>query len=335
MSGTLALNAPRRARLTWFWGVAIVAGALLVTYLLLAQSGTGTRGRSNRPGPSLSEIPFNGERAYEYLQKICALGPRPSGSPAMLSQQKLLTEHFENLGGKVALQPFRYRHPLDGSTVEMANLLVQWHPDRKERILLCAHYDTRPYPDRDPVNPQGPFIGANDGASGVALLMELAHEMPRFDSRYGVDFVLFDGEEFVFNDTDAYFLGSEWFSRAYVGQPPPYRYRWGVLFDMVADADLQIFQEGNSVGWADTKPLVEQIWKTAARLNVPEFVARRGQTVRDDHLKLHNIAKIPTCDIIDFDYPFWHTMDDSPRRCSAASLAKVGWVTLEWLRGLK
>ncbi|MBL9122990.1 MAG: M28 family peptidase [Planctomycetaceae bacterium] len=330
--------APHRRRLTrpaWLLGGVIVATALLGTYLLFAQSGSSQRHRSATVGPALSEIPFNGQRAYRYLQQICDLGPRPSGSPAMAAQQKLLAEHFANLGGKVTRQEFRYRHPLDGSTVPMANLLVEWHPERKERVLLCAHYDTRPFPDRDPVDPRGSFVGANDGGSGVALLMELAHEMPDFQSRYGVDFVLFDGEEFVFSDTDTYFLGSEWFARQYVGNPPPYHYRWGVLFDMVADADLQLFQEGNSVSWSDTRPLVDSIWQTAARLRVPEFIPRRGQTVRDDHLKLHNIAKIPTCDIIDFDYPYWHTVEDLPRRCSAESLAKVGWVTREWLRGLK
>jgi hypothetical protein len=108
-----------------------------------------------------------------------------------------------------------------------------------------------------------------------------------------------------------------------------------VLFDMVADADLQIYQERNSLDWRDTRPLVESIWKTAERLGVGNFIPRPGHTVRDDHLKLRNVAKIPTCDIIDFDYPAWHTSDDTPKQCSAASLAKVGWVALEWLRGLK
>lgn len=317
----------------WLAGTLGLAAALLAGYFLYAWGAAPpARVRSARPP---AEIPVDGKRAFGYLEQICALGPRPSGSQGMQAQQKLLVEHFEKLGGKVSMQPFRYRHPLDGSPVSMANLIVQWHPERKQRILLCAHYDTRPFPDRDPVNPRGEFIGANDGASGVALLMELAHLMPELQGRYGVDFVLFDGEEFVFNERDPYFLGAEYFSRAYVAEPPEHRYRWGVLFDMVADADLQIYQEGNSVWWPDTRPLVEDIWRTAARLGVSEFIPRRGQEVRDDHIKLRNIAKIPTCDIIDFDYPYWHTTDDTPRRCSADSLAKVGWVAWEWLRNLQ
>lgn len=290
---------------------------------------------------TLEDIPFNGARSYEYLKQICAIGPRISGTEGMQAQQQLVGKHFARLGGKVRLQRFAYRHPVDGSRVPMANLIVEWHPERKQRILLCAHYDTRPRPDADPDPRQrvsGTFIGANDGASGVALLMEMGHLMPQYEGTYGIDFVLFDGEEFVFDgQRDRYFLGSEWFSRKYVSDPPGHGYRWGVLLDMVADAHLQIYQERQSVSWDDTKPLVEEIWATAARLGVREFIARPKHEVRDDHIKLRNLAKIPTCNIIDFDFPtdgnrFWHTTADTPQRCSALSLAKVGWVVHEWLQ---
>jgi len=256
----------------------------------------------------------------------------------MRSQRSLVTRHFEKLGGQVHLQRFRAPDPRRGPPVAMANVVCQWHPHRDTRIVLCTHYDTRPLPDRDP-NPlrrrHGVFLGANDGASGVALLMELAHQMPDLDSRYGVDFVFFDGEEFVYRDADPYFLGSRWFARRYVRKPPSYRYRWGVLFDMVADADLQLFQERHGMEWPDTRPLVLGIWNTAARLGVGEFIPRRKYNIRDDHLQLHNIAKIPTCDIIDFDYAYWHTEGDAPNKCSASSLAKVGRVVLEWLRTVR
>jgi len=105
--------------------------------------------------------------------------------------------------------------------------------------------------------------------------------------------------------------------------------------DMVGDADLQIYQERQSVAWRDTRPLVNEIWATAARLGVDEFVPRARHVVRDDHMALRNTAKIPTCDIIDFDYPAWHTEADTPRRCSGSSLAKVGWVVYEWLKSVE
>jgi hypothetical protein len=101
----------------------------------------------------------------------------------MQQQQELLKSHFESLGARVTLQSFQARNPLDGNRMPMANMLVEWHPEKKERILLCCHYDTRPFPDEDPVNPRGVFVGANDGASGAALLMELANEMPKLKSR--------------------------------------------------------------------------------------------------------------------------------------------------------
>jgi hypothetical protein len=287
---------------------------------------------------TLADIPFNGAQAYEYLKQVCAIGQRVTATPGMQQQQKLLTEHFEKLGGKVTLQEFPIRHPQTGQQVTGANLIVEWHPEKKDRILLCAHYDTRPYPDQDRRNPQGLFIGANDGGSGVALLMQLGHEMPKLAGKYGVDFVLFDAEELVYRDSgvlgqgDPYFLGSEHFAETYVRQPHC-KYRWGVLLDMVADADLQLYQERNSMLWPETRPLVLQIWQTARRLGVREFIMQQKHDIRDDHLRLRNIGKIPTCDIIDFDYPYWHTEGDTPERCSALSLAKVGWVVHEWLKG--
>lgn len=283
---------------------------------------------------ALRDIPFNGTRAYNYLRQMCAFGPRPSGSKAMLAQRQWLVEHFKSLGAEVSLQSFKARHPLDGSAVPMANVVARWHADRSRRVLLCAHYDTRPFPDRDPRNRRGKFVGANDGASGVAVLMELAKRFGAIKGELGVDAVLFDGEEFMFEERGEYFLGSTHFAREYAGQPPAAQYQWGVLLDMVGDAELRLYQEENSITWADTRPLVREIWDVARRLGVRDFIDRPGPYVRDDHLPLHEIAGLPVCDIIDFDYPYWHTQQDTPDHCSALSLAKVGWVLQEWLQTL-
>jgi hypothetical protein len=325
---------------TVFLGTAIIIVLGTATFLaFLGRSGQVDRGSGAVSSTSAASIPFDGDAAYEMLLRICALGKRYSGSPAMSAQQQLLGDYFRKIGGQVTLQPFAERHPETGERVVMNNLIVQWHPNRMERVLLCAHYDTRPYPDQDPVRPRGDFLGANDGASGVALLCELGKQMPQLISRYGVDFVLFDGEEFIFDaqrDRDRYFLGSSHFAREYVANPPPHRYRYGILLDMIGDASLELFYEKNSMRHA--RPLVLDIWKTAKRLGVTEFKPRSRHDVRDDHLPLNQIAKIPTCDIIDFDYPrpgahiYWHTEADTPDKCAPESLAKVGWVVLEWLR---
>jgi glutaminyl-peptide cyclotransferase len=277
---------------------------------------------------------FSGSRAMEHLEAVCDLGPRPSGSEAMRKQRSMLAAHFRGLGGRVSGQAFQIRDRRTGQPVHMENLIVNWHPDRTERILVGAHYDTRPFPDRDPVDPQGTFIGANDGASGVALLMELGRFMPDLEGP-GVDFVLFDAEEYVVGPRDPYFLGSTYFARGYAtdrraGDGPTYR--CGVIVDMVADRDLMIWQEVKSLSWPDTRPVVESIWDVAARLGVRQFVPRPRHEIEDDHVPLRMIGRIPTCDIIDFDFPAWHTTRDLPAECSAESLEAVGRVLLAWLR---
>ncbi len=283
----------------------------------------------------LKDIPFNGTRAFDYLKQICAIGSRMSGSSGMFEQQKMLEEHFKRCRGQVEYQRFQVDHPLDGKPVTMANMIVRWNPERKNRILLCAHYDTLPYPYKDKIDSHGLFVGANDNAGGVALLMELAEELGNLNAVYGVDVVLFDGEEFVFDRNDQMFLGSDYFARRYAAGDRNYKYEHGVLLDMIADKDLQLYYEVNSMTWNDSRPTMTQIWDTAEKLGVKEFVARKKHDISDDHVVLHNVGKIPCVDLIDFDYPAWHTRGDVPEQCSALSLAKVGWTVREWLRGVK
>lgn len=290
-------------------------------------------------------IPIDGPRAFSYLEAICKLGPRVSGSPGMEAQQKYLEALFQGQGGQVEYQEFSHRHPLTGEPVPIRNMIIRWHPSQKKRVLLGAHYDTRPYSERDPdpAKRQFPMPGANDGASGVAVLAELGHWMDSLNGKIGVDFVLFDAEEFVFDETrDPYFLGSEYFARDLKQNPPSFQYKYAVVVDMVGDKELRLLKEGYSMSWRDSKPLVEDIWRVAKRLGVREFVPLRQDRIRDDHVALHDIAGIPACDIIDFDYgpanstrSYWHTTQDTPDKCSPDSLAKVAWVLLEWLKQVK
>jgi glutaminyl-peptide cyclotransferase len=338
------LNSRRRrpaAGFPWYY-VALVLMVVGLVALAAWNNGSEAVQRTAVSKSKLSDIPFDGERAYGYLKDLCAIGPRVSGTEGMRQQQEYLQAHFEKLGGNVTLQKFAARHPLDGARVELANMIVEWHPERKERILLCAHYDTRPFPDRDPVNPRGIFLGANDGASGTAVLAEMANYMPGLKSRYGVDFVLFDAEELVYDSNrDPYFLGSEHFAREYAASPPSHRYKWGVLLDMVGDTHLQIYREVNSMRTREQRELVAAIWNTARDVGVREFIHVTRYEIRDDHIPLNEIARIPTINIIDFEYPtargpsYWHTTQDIPENCSPLSLAKVGWVVKTWLERVK
>jgi Zn-dependent M28 family amino/carboxypeptidase len=280
---------------------------------------------------------FSGARAFAHLEAICKLGPRPSGSEAMRQQRAMLARYFREAGGKVIGQAFQIRDRHTGKPVHIENVIISWHPDRTERILIAAHYDTRPFPDRDPVNPRGVFIGANDGASGVALLMELAQFMPALPGPLGVDFVLFDAEEYVFSDRDKYCIGSEYFAREYrakrrTGGEP--NYRAAIVVDMIAGKHLEIWQEVKNVSWPESRPLVDSVWAVAGKLGAKEFIPRPKYDVIDDHVPLRNIAGIPSCEIIDFGFTQreWHTTRDLPEACSAESLATVGRVLLAWLR---
>lgn len=276
------------------------------------------------------EPEVDGRRAYDYLVQICKIGPRVSGTAGMSRQQQLMVQHFSKLEAKISYQSFDVAHPVTGEPVRMKNMIVTWHPESKERILLCCHYDTRPFPDRDPRNPRGIFLGANDGASGVALFMEMAHHIRDLDLKYGVDMVFFDGEELIYQRGDKYFLGSEYFAKQYRDDPPEHRYVCGVLVDMIADRQLQLYYETNSLKYAPE--VTKSIWKAADELKARSFVSRERHEVRDDHIPLNEIAKIPTCDIIDFDYRFWHTTADNPRNCSPRSLETVANVLLYWLQ---
>jgi hypothetical protein len=274
----------------------------------------------------------SGARGFGYLNDICKIGPRISGSAGMIKQQQLIVHHFKKLGAQVAEQNFDAPHPLSGEPVRMKNLVISWHPEQKERILLCCHYDTRPFPDQDPRNPRGRFIGANDGASGVALFMEMAHHIKALDVPYGIDMLLFDGEELVFRRGDKYFLGSEYFATEYRDNPPAHKYKYGVLVDMIAGKPLRLYYERNSLKYAPQ--VTQSVWQAAADKKNRAFVPRARHEVLDDHIPLNEIAKIPTTDLIDFDYRYWHTTADSPRNCSAKSLESVAEVLLYWIQVL-
>ncbi|MCO8124087.1 M28 family peptidase [Stieleria sp. TO1_6] len=332
-------GSPRPSYPTWtFLALGLIIG--LVVILIAVLSGVGGRGAVVAESPAVGPIPdrYDAGRAMGYLNQLCDLGPRPSGSPAMVRQQQLLEDFFAKRGATVTRQGFETRNPNDGSALEMTNLIASWHPDRPKRFLFCAHYDTRPYPDRDPHNKRGVFIGANDGASGTAGLMELANQLDDLPSDIGVDLVMFDGEEFVWQERrDRYFIGSTYFANQYKTEPPKIGYQSGVLFDMIGDKELKLYYEVNSLRYA--KDVARSFWKTADRLGVQAFVMRQRHELRDDHLPLNQIAGIPTIDVIDFDYPrpgigapsYWHTQQDVPANCSGESIAAVVWVAHQWM----
>jgi hypothetical protein len=331
--------------------VLVVFGGLLVMRSLgpgMAQTPTNpTRDEfASDRAPKQAEKPavaFDGKRAMKYLTQLCEIGPRVSGSEGMRKQRELVVKHFEEHGATVRLQEFPAKQrSRPKETVAMANVIAAWHPERKTRVILCAHYDTRPIADQEPQRRRWsePFVSANDGTSGVAWLMELAHHMKDLPTAVGVDFVLFDGEEYVFEpgtglgDGDRYFLGSDHFAAEYQKQRPAERpkYTGAVLLDLFAGHGATYLVERNSLWQAGR--LVDTIWDIAREQGCDAFVPRPGYEVSDDHLAL-NRAGIPAVDIIDMSYKHWHRLSDTPEQCSPERMGQVATVLIVWLQRQK
>jgi hypothetical protein len=281
-------------------------------------------------------VEIDGDRCMKYLEEVCKIGPRISGSEGMVKQRKLLDKHFTDLGGKVTYQKFLSKQR-GKKPVEMQNMIVSWLPDKLERVILCSHYDTRPIADQEP-NPRRwtePFVSANDGGSGVALLMELAHHMKGMKLKVGVDFVFFDGEEYIHDpereDTDYYFLGSTHFTREYNrDRDRKHKYTKAILLDMIAGKGALFPREQNSVMMAGK--LVKEVWGIAEELKCGVFDKGLSKVaVSDDHVPM-NEGRIPTIDIIDFEYKHWHRLSDTPENCEARPMIQVGRVLSVWLQ---
>lgn len=297
-----------------------IIGHFLVSIQFFALFSCGT-GESVTPS-------FNGVQAYQYLLKQCDFGPRVPGTPAHGECLRFLASELRKFGARVTLQPFKRKLPGLDSEVGMTNIIASFGIQKTERILLCAHWDSRPWADQDLVveNRDQPILGANDGASGVAVLLEVARNLQFGEPDYGVDIIFFDGEDSGLpGQPDSYALGAQNFAKT---KDFRYRPKFGVLLDMVGDKDLQIYQEENSLDYAPQ--IVERIWNRSQALGLTSFLPSSGYQITDDHLPLLNVG-IPCVNIIDFDYDYWHTLADTPDKCSAESLAQVGRLVLSLL----
>jgi glutaminyl-peptide cyclotransferase len=270
---------------------------------------------------------FQNKRSFDLLLKQTAFGPRNPGSAGHDACLQFLVSALRPLADNVRTQEFSLAG-YDGEQLHLTNVIASFKPEASTRILLCAHWDTRPRAERDqnPARRNQPIIGANDGASGVAVLLEIATLLKSIPPPVGVDLVFFDGEDYGREgDTDNYFLGARYFAKA---SGPAYRPKFGILLDMVGDAELDLPREMNSVRYAPD--IVTSVWSTARRLGITQFSDVNGDEILDDHIPL-NEAGIKTIDIIDFAYPdashrYWHTHEDTPEHCSAESLGAVGTV---------
>ncbi len=283
------------------------------------------------------EVPeFSADSAYAFLQKQVSFGPRnPNSEGHRLTEAYLLNKLREYAGDRsVFAQNFTHAG-YEGDTLRLTNIIAAFNTQSSDRIMLCAHWDTRPRADEDSVDTETPIPGADDGASGVAVLLELARLMSTNLPDVGVDVVLFDGEDYGKKGSlEQYFLGS----RYWANNPPVknYKPRFSILLDMVGGENARFPKEKYSLQYAPA--LVNEIWSIADEKDYDEyFLDQQGNFISDDHVVINRILNIPTIDIIRHNpnteevtfAPYWHTQNDDMDIISKETLQAVGDVLAE------
>lgn len=283
------------------------------------------------------EVPsFNADSAYHFVEQQVKFGPRNPGSKGHQQNEEYLLQKLRSYAGDRSVFPQHFRHAgYDGDTLSLTNVIAAFNPQSSDRIMLCAHWDTRPRAEEDPENTEEPILGADDGGSGVGVLLELARIFEENPPPIGVDIVLFDGEDYGREgDLSNYFLGSRYWSN----NPPVEGYspRFGILLDMVGGQTAQFPKEGNSMRYAPA--LVNEIWSIANENNSESrFLKKQGGNISDDHLVINQTLGIPTINIIRHNTnpethqfaPYWHTQDDDMSIIGKSTLQEVGNVLTE------
>ncbi len=276
---------------------------------------------------------FNAQSAYDYVARQVSFGTREPNSPGAKKAIEFFLEELGKYADTVRPQTFTHTG-YNGEKLNLTNIIASFNPEANVRVLLCAHWDSRPRAEEDPdVEKRDQAIpAANDGASGVGVLLELARLLKEHPQPIGVDIVLFDGEDYGDSDIDRieqYFLGAKHFAG---NLPPGYRPSFGVLLDMVGDKEAFFPIEGNSMKYAPS--VATSLWNAAAFLKLPAFKQVVGKEIQDDHLPLNQIAGIPTIDIIDVELVghesadprrrYWHTQKDNMENIGTETLGQVG-----------
>jgi len=259
-------------------------------------------------------LSFSGERALEHVEKQVGFGPRMPGSDAHTATADYIRETLEGNGWTVDVQEFTF------NGIEARNIIGRAGPEMGSWIILGTHYDTRPLADRDPQSPDQPVMGANDGASGVAVLLELARVIDKKSLDELIWIVFFDVEDSGGIDENPWAYGSQYFANSLDRYPEAV-----VVVDMVGDVELNIPFERNS-----DIDLSAKIWAIAKDNGYSAFIPEPGRSILDDHTAFLRLG-IRAIDIIDIDYPYWHTTQDTLDKVSAESLEQVGSTLQLWL----
>ncbi|MBI9033486.1 MAG: M28 family peptidase [Bacteroidales bacterium] len=287
------------------------------------------------------EVPeFNADSAFEFVKAQCDFGPRVPGTQEHKDCASYLSNQLKKYTTNVIVQNAKVRM-YNNELQDCKNIVASFAPDKKERILLAAHWDSRFVADHDPIpaNRTKAVPGANDGASGVGVLMEIARVISKNQPDVGVDIILFDMEDQGAPESkqtsrqNTWGLGSQyWAANPHIFG---YKAKYGILLDMIGAANAQFVKEGFSMEYAPN--LVEKVWTAGKNLGHDSyFVDVQGGRIDDDHLYINAIAKIPTIDIIHLDpnsvngsfFDYWHTINDDLSKIDKSSLKVVGETVL-------
>lgn len=294
------------------------------------------------PEPVVQVPTFQPDTAYAFVQKQVNFGPRIPNSPAHKATGDFLIKTLKMYGASVSTQEFQAT-TFDGKRLSLRNIIASFNPAKPKRILLAAHWDTRPFSDKDKDKPYATFDGANDGASGVGVLLEIARLIHETPPAVGIDIILFDGEDWGERDDrkqdvrkpdgvyEWWCLGSQYWAQH--KQPAKYSAYYGILLDMVGGANTRFAREGYSDSYAPS--IVDKVWKKAAQIGYSDyFIQQKIGGITDDHVFVNELGKIPMIDIISFDVAtgdfgdFHHTQKDNMSIISKETLRAVGQTLL-------
>lgn len=322
-----------------------LAAALLLSAgsgLTACKNNTSATAEAATDSVQLTPVKFSADSAFAAVKAQCDFGPRVPNSPAHEACGDYIAARFRAYGLTVTEQRRTFMG-WDGKRLDGRNIIASFNPDAPERVLIAAHWDSRPWADADPDSTlhRQPVMAANDGASGVAVMLEVARLLPELKPAVGVDFVCFDVEDYGApywgtpdpNGRD-WCLGSQYWAEQ--AAATGYRARYGVLLDMVGGRDARFCYEGFSKRYAEG--VMYRIWQTAAAVGASSlFAAQDGGYATDDHLPMNEVAGIPTVDIIPYvpgEHSFgatWHTTHDTPDNISPENLRLVGQTLLQLL----
>lgn len=284
---------------------------------------------------SLPPSPFSADNAYEHIAKQVSFGPRVPNSEGHKATAEYIIHQMEQLGLQVTRQMMKLT-AYDGTELNAINIIASYHPEREKRVMIFAHWDTRPFADHDSniMRQRQPILGADDGASGPAVMIELARVISEKGiDNYGIDFIFFDAEDYGLpvwetnydgNREETWALGTQYWTKNL--HQEDYRADFGILLDMVGAKDATFLREYFSQESAGK--LVTRIWQTASQLGHSKyFINKMGGAITDDHYFVINNLRIPCVDIINYSDDFgshWHTHDDNMDIISKETLQAVG-----------